>query len=99
MDWDSSPFDGLPSPDAHFHIFCLSQMFITFSIVHIAFELGKDLKTRVFCFCLPPPSSPDAIFNTSEVFVALSCNIMQNLMQTFLPLSNHFSYVIGVSSV
>jgi hypothetical protein len=89
MDRDSSLVDGLPSPDAHFYTFCLSQVFSTFSIGHTAFEPGKDLKTRA------PPSpifnSPDAIFNTSEVSIALFCSIMQNFMQAFLSLSNHFS--------
>ena len=87
MDSDSSFADGLPSPEAHFLIFCLSQLFSTFSRVHTAFEQGKWLKNScIFIF-----SSPDAIFKTSEVSVALFCNIMQNLMQASLSLCQQFS--------
>jgi len=83
----ASVVDGLPAPDAHFLIFCLSQLFSTFSRVHTTFELGKWRKNvRFFVF-----SSPDAIFNTSEVSVALFCNVMRNLMQASLSLSQQFS--------
>jgi hypothetical protein len=41
MDNAASVVDGLRLPDAYFLIFCLSQVFSTFSRVHTAFELKK----------------------------------------------------------
>ena len=88
MDSASSVVDGLPSPDVYFLIFCLSQVFSTFSRIHTAFELGKWLENVGFFFIF---SSPDAIFNTSEVSIALFRNVIRNLMQTFLSFSQQFS--------
>ena len=58
---DSFVIDGLPSTNAHFHPFCLSQVFSSFSRILTAFELGKQLKNSRSIF-----DALDAIFNTLE---------------------------------
>jgi hypothetical protein len=64
----------------------MSQAFSIFNRGHTAFELGIPFKPYV----LPTFCSPKATFNISDVFIALSPRLEQNLKQALFFEVRHF---------